>query len=822
MKLRTKILLLLFPLITIPLLLTGWLAYNELKQISEQKTFKQVNNTFTYMKNDFDSILNTSKANIELFSSNKLLQEYLLTEDEQQRYYLFQKPLLAQFKSYQDSYPQYYEIRILLTDGYEDIRKANRAIDNITEQESDTEYFQFIQSSAADISTSLFKNPDNDEFSLYVSKRVLLRDPIQDPIGSEPKLRGYLLLTVDIKFLRDYLYNENTNLSSFLFITDRHGEYIFKSRNVPYTEKKILPEISEHFFSLVNNKSFQLIHSLNKSFYFKGIKLHDNIYAFVGIPMETFSQVSYHLAMVVTGITLVTLLVTMLSSYVVLNNIILDPIQKLGAATRQISAGHYIIDPGEVNDDEIGELTLAFADMGKSIQDSSNKIKNMAYHDHLTGLPNRNMFHDSLQKLLKQTKRNREKLAILYLDIDDFKHINDTLGHQIGDMFLKDVSKRLSSLLREDDYLTYMESSTESKNNFVARLGGDEFIVVLPRQTETLAAAGVAERLLSELSKPFRVKNQEFFVGASIGITIFPNDGEDADELIKHADIAMYHAKEMGKNNYKYFSESLNFTLKRKLSLESNLRKALDRNWLNLHYQPIIDVKTGAITGLEALCRWNDPELGLISPDEFIPLAEESGLIHQLGQWVIEEACRQNKAWQDEGLPKLPMAINVSSIQFDRRDLVTCIEKALNETQLSAQYLTIEITESSIMASPEKSIDVLQKVKALGVNISLDDFGSGYSSLACLRTFPIDTLKIDRSFAEEMSKKSDKATIVSAIMLMAHTLHLKVTAEGIQEASQLEYLKVHNCDNVQGYFFSRPLPAEQIPQLMAAPTLKTA
>ena len=822
MKLRFKILTLLVPLIMAPMFITAWFAFQQLQDTSEQQAFNKVDTIFSHISEDFQTLQHTAEDNIKFFSSNKLIQDYLLSDEQEPEHSVLQQSLLELLKSYQDAYPEYYEIRLIMPDGDEKIRQTGIYVENETSNESKTRYFQNIRSSVDDITTSVFRNPDNGEYSLYVAKRIFSRKSLTNIADKKASSLGYLVTTMDLRSFKSHLNNDNSIFNGFLFLMSGENKLIFQTGNSPFSNQQIPEEITQHSRNLVTENSFMLLDSKGESYYFKGVMLHPDICLFAGIPYKEFLQSSYQLAFIVAGVTLSTLLVTVILLYIVFNKTIINPINRLRDAIQEINSGNYIVDIGEINDDEIGDLTRAFAEMGKNIRDFNKKITALAYKDNLTGLPNRHMFQDSLKRLLKQSERNNERLAILYIDIDDFKHINDTLGHQVGDMFLQDVSRRLSSILREDDYLTYVDSSQPVENNFVARLGGDEFIIILPRLSDSLDAAVVAERLTAELAKPFKINKQEFFVGASTGITIFPDDGKTIDILIKNADIAMYHAKNLGKNNYKYFSKSMNFDLKRKLSLEGKLRKAIEAGWLTLDYQPIIDVETNEIVSLEGLCRWEDPELGVISPDEFIPLAEDSGLILPLGKWVIEEACKQNKSWQEQGLPKIPVAINISSIQFDRQDLSSCIANALESSGLEAQYLTIEITESSIIKSPEQTIEVLKRVKELGVNISLDDFGSGYSSLSYLRNFPVDALKIDRDFAQEMAFGNDNATIVSAILIMAQTLNLKVIAEGIQDTKQLDFLKSKKCDQVQGFLFSRPLSSQNIPALLSVPHLKSA
>ena len=489
--------------------------------------------------------------------------------------------------------------------------------------------------------------------------------------------------------------------------------------------------------------------------------------------------------------------------------------------SKEIGRGNLDIKSGLTSIDEIGTLATAFEAMAGSLRKSDEQIRYVAYHDTLTGLPNRAMFQEYLNHVIAHAHRNRKQFSLLFLDVDDFKRINDTLGHETGDLLLQEVTERLSNCLRDTDYVARLGGFDEP-DEFLARLGGDEFIILLPDISDQHAPGALAHRLIEALSQPFFMSEHEFYVSASIGITLYPVDGEEGAELIKNADIAMYHAKEQGKNNYQYYLESMNALAHERLSLEHKLRRALENNELCLHYQPQVEAASGRIVGVEALLRWFDPDQGLIPPDVFIPVAENSGLILPIGEWVINEACRQNKAWQKAGLEKIVVSVNISGIQFARQNVPEVIEAALQKSRLLPAFLETEITESVIMDQPERAVEQLSAIKDLGISIALDDFGTGYSSFSYLHRFPIDTLKIDRSFISDICKKTEHAEIVAAIIAMSHILKLRVVAEGIEDEDQLDLLVARDCDIIQGYLFSRPLPAEEVTQLLARPTLRTA
>jgi diguanylate cyclase (GGDEF)-like protein/PAS domain S-box-containing protein len=432
-------------------------------------------------------------------------------------------------------------------------------------------------------------------------------------------------------------------------------------------------------------------------------------------------------------------------------------------------------------------------------QRAEKQIKHLAYHDTLTGLPNRVLFHDRLQQALSQAARKEHIMGVMFLDLDRFKIINDTLGHDVGDELLKAVSQRLKNCIRQGDT--------------VVRLGGDEFTIILPIIGKAEDAAFVAQKILTTLAEPFLLNHQELHITSSIGISLYPNDGEDTQTLIKNADIAMYRAKDLGKNNYQFYTADINSRALESITLENALRHALERDELLLHYQPKIDIRSGRIVGVEALVRWRHPEFGLVPPDKFIPLAEETNLIIPIGEWVLRTACEQGSRWRERGLPAWRMAVNLSARQFRHKNLLKPIFRILRETGFDPHHLELEITESLIMQGAGQTIAILEELDEAGIHLSLDDFGTGYSSLSYLKRFPIDTVKIDSSFVRDIHTDPNDAAITSAIIAMAHSLKLSVIAEGVETEEQLAFLRERGCDEYQGFLFSRPLPAEEMERL---------
>jgi diguanylate cyclase (GGDEF)-like protein/PAS domain S-box-containing protein len=449
-----------------------------------------------------------------------------------------------------------------------------------------------------------------------------------------------------------------------------------------------------------------------------------------------------------------------------------------------------------------GEI-IGYRGIGRDITErkkAEEKIQFLATHDALTGLPNRSMFSQLLNYAIKTAQRYQRQLAVLFIDLDRFKIINDTLGHDAGDQLLQEIAARLKQSLRTVDV--------------VARLGGDEFVILIEEVSDSNHVATVAHKILTGIIKPITLMGQENRITASIGISMYPKDAQDEQSLMKNADIAMYLAKEEGKNNYQFYSADIQSKSLERLSIETNLRFALERNELSLHYQAKVDFKTDMITGVEALLRWQNPYLGSITPTQFIPVAEETGLIVPIGRWVLKTACAQNVAWQKQGLPVVSMAVNLSLRQFTDDALLDDIRTALNNSGMAPNLLELEITESMVMHNPAHMISILTKIKSMGVRLAIDDFGTGYSSLAQIKHFPVDTLKVDRSFIRNIPQDPEDKAITEAIIAMGKTLSLTVVAEGVETEEQMNFLKEHSCDEMQGYYFSKPVVPEQFADLL--------
>jgi diguanylate cyclase (GGDEF)-like protein len=450
--------------------------------------------------------------------------------------------------------------------------------------------------------------------------------------------------------------------------------------------------------------------------------------------------------------------------------------------------------------DHVGRLEEVITVRTHGLEAANRQLRHLATHDALTGLPNRVLLDDRLAQAMALADRDKRSFALMVCDLDRFKLINDSLGHRAGDELLQEVGRRLSAVARTADT--------------VARFGGDEFVLVGSSLAGAEDAMQLAARAIEALRAPVRIAGIDVHASPSIGIALYPEDGASIEALLAHADAAMYAAKHQGRGSVQRYLPGMHAGIEDRVQMESELHQAIELKQFELHYQPKVDTRTGVVRSAEALIRWAHPSRGLVSPADFIPLAEECGLIGAIGEWVIREACRQARAWQEEGVPSLRISVNLSASQFREVGLVDSIRRALDDVGLPARYLEVELTESAVMSDPEQSVAILEQLSAMGVLVSVDDFGTGYSSMSYLRRFPIDKLKIDRVFINEIASRPEDASIVRAIVSLAHSLNLKVVAEGVETPAQLDFLKTAGCDEYQGYHYSRPLPADQFERLI--------
>ena len=804
MRLQSKILLLLIPLIIVPILVLGWMAYSLLMDDARQRTRFQMTSLLEQIESQTETQLRTARANASLFASNTLIKQYIREQTPSADRVVLEQRVMNLLFNYQLAYPEYYEIRILGRNGKEQIRSVLGKGTNQATDESSSSYFIEAGNNPDTTYTTFFRNPDNDQPALLTSKPLYLLN--KNGADTQKELYGYLMLTIDLGFMGKQASNRNVAENGEVFFTDSNATILLHP-----SAALIGKQLAADLFSKVKqhangSTSIDGLYQGKKA-HFQGMKLHDRVYAFVVYDDNELLAKSISLGRTVTIITFTAMLLAITFLFTILKKLLIKPIQKLGMAAREIGRGHVLIPIDIDSSDEIGELAATFREMGENLHHYHEQVRYVAYHDNLTGLPNRLMFMDYLNRATTAARRDQQGLAVLFLDIDNFKRINDTLGHQTGDKLLEAFADRLSKQLRETDIVS--RPSVDEASNVFARLAGDEFIILLPRTSATVEAEKVARRILKSLSEPFNVWMQELHVSTSIGIALYPEDGKTAGDLLKHADIAMYHAKKLGRNNYQYFSKKLNEASAEKLKIENKLRHALDNRALELHYQPQVNLVTGQLTGVEALLRWEDPELGKVSPAVFIPIAEEFGLIVQISEWVINEACRQAQQWVTAFDFPVTMSINISAVHFNGHNLESMIASALKASGLNPGNLELELTETSILQDLNQAIKTLETFKNMGLQLALDDFGTGYSSLSYLMKLPFDKLKIDQSFIFNLKKETKGTAIVAAIISMSHSLGMHVIAEGVEQEEHMQMLLQMHCDQVQGYYISRPLSAEQ-------------
>ncbi|MBI3774362.1 MAG: EAL domain-containing protein [Gammaproteobacteria bacterium] len=781
MKLQPRILLILVPLVVAPLLLLSWVAYAQLRKTAEEKTFQQVETVLDQLTRQIQSEVHSTEANIQLFANAPLLGRYLTTPSSTERYTLIQPTLMRLFHSYQRAYPDYREIRLLLPNGDEDIRITTLGQEHSPDHATDADLLNAFAQTQSNTQSMFAHDGSSGELMLLVAKRLSFRDPSGDPITALPSTRGYLVITRRLSALQQQLAQYRSDLSRVILVTE-------PGRVVLGGEPGVATMLDPRVFSQLKRSDWQRVFGSyeNAASYFLAQHTQAGLYVVAVLAERLLHQSTHGLTLVAVSITVAVLIITVLLIVFGLRVLFLAPIAALNDVVREFGQGNFVVPIGLQRRDEIGALAESFRRMAKSLQSSNEQIRYLAYHDSLTGLPNRHMFREYLAEVLADSIRCQQRLALLYLDVDNFKQVNDTLGHHVGDKLLKEIAKRLTHCLRNESNID--RAATEGAVDRVARLGGDEFVVLLPRLYENQDADTIAQRILAAMAVPFTLDAHDFHVTSSIGVAYYPEHGSDADQLIKHADIAMYHAKKSGKNNRQFFTDALRHATDSRYLLENDLRRALEQNELVLFYQPQVELRSGRIRGVEALIRWCHPQRGFVLPDEFIPLAEETGLILPLGRRVIEQACRQAREWQDAGIDGVRLYVNISNEQLNREPVGDQFVQSMQRSGITGARIGVEITETSML----------------------------YSSLSNLRHFALDSLKIDRSFVSDVHQSADSAAIASAIIALAKSFNLDVIAEGVENTQQLEYLAALGCDDVQGNLFGEALCAEEITELFLA------
>lgn len=823
LKLRSKLILALIPVVLIPVLLLGVYYYQlERKELINQITH-DMHTTLDAYQDQFDAQVQRAKKDLELLANSHLLRQYFLIEDKETRFYMMFRSVLELFKGFQKSEPVYREIMLLNNAGIEEVRFSDLGPENKQEDESQESWFKQLQQDRTAIQVSPTEHADFNELMLMVGKSIPLSSYADGYARTNVSYGGFLVLSLSLQRLQAELEKQSIGASGFLVILDQQGKPIHAPNAASHLQEAIgaLPSLTHIADNLVQTVTLE-----DAQYLVQRHHLFDVYDLYAVWPLAEADalgrQISFQLFALLTIVT-----ATIATAIILLVHKMVEiPIRRLKHLAIQLSEiqnDEVMQDPLDftsfTRNDEIGELANSFRVMADNLNASHQKLHQHAFFDNLTGLFNRPMFNNILVKAIANAERHHQRLAVLFIDVDGFKEVNDTMGHDHGDLILKEIASRINQSVRESDVLALREEPEEQELAHLARFGGDEFSLIITDLQHAMDAKQVAERILTTMAQPFVVAEQVFHLSASLGIALFPEDGHEAGALLKNADIAMYQAKAQGKNQFEYFDPSMTRSAFLRHQALNELREALENHQLCLHYQPQVTTEGGELMGCEALVRWIHPVRGMVSPAEFIPLAEESGLIVEIGRWVLQEACRQNREWQQMGLKPIRVAVNFSTVQFNREaNIADLILQILAETGLEARYLDVEITETGIMQSRHVGKDRLLAIKRTGVTISMDDFGTGYSSLASLRDFPLDKLKVDKSFVDAIASSDAGSAIMNAILAMARELALHVVAEGVETEAQRTHLREHGCEYIQGYLISRPLPAAAMTQLLQQAT----
>ncbi len=792
------------PLVIIPLMILGWTANTHLIDNSRTRTFSQLSEVSSELKQQIDQASHLARNNLDLLSSDFVVQQYALTKDDASRYSIYQRGLLERFSHHQQSSHQYEAVRYILPDGYEDARWTRTPSFKIDGSAKDQSWFKILSRSDSTYFHYLEKNHQNSEWIVHFYKALKLAERTSGRVKPAKKLRGYLSISLPLQWLLTDIKQLGENTELIIALADAAGKPLLINTGLDDNDQQ---SMRSHVLETGQQDTYFAIDSLQ----LKGVKHYVEVtpvlgkyFLLVASPANASVVFDETLSSKVATITALSMLATISLLFLLLHFSVIRPLHALESASEAVGRGAFDTVIKLNGGLELRRLAGSLNKMTHQLRKASEKISYAANHDSLTQLPNRRMFLHCLKQAVASAQRSNESMALLFLDVDNFKNINDSLGHDVGDLLLTQFSTRLCQSLREED--TIAHTTLPSEEDLVARLGGDEFTIILRHVASPENAEAVARRIVEKMIPPFSINKQKMYVSTSIGIALYPDDAQQVDELIKCADIAMYGAKNNGKNNFRFYQTHMHDLSDNRVELENELRFAIKHGEMSVHYQPQVAIQHNKVYGFEALLRWQHPQKGFISPDQFIPLAEEIGLIGELGQWVMRKSCRTAQQWREEGLSDFKMSVNVSMLQFAQQDMLTQVKDILNETGLPPEYLTIEVTETIAMTSQESTLRSLRAIQALGVSTALDDFGTGYSSLSHLRKMPVDILKIDRAFIVEAQQQASVRKIVHAIIQMAHALDLKVVAEGIESVDQINDLKEMNCNVVQGFYYSKALP----------------
>lgn len=800
MKLQTKILGILIPLIILPMFLVGFMAYQQINHLVINNAQDHIDTLLNQIKFNLTTHLDRAEDTLRFINQDNLFQNYINAE-KNQRYSVFYKPLAKSLKGILTTQPQYLEIKLLLPNGEEELVVSQVSDTSPSDPQIIPNFYTQLKTFSEESQVALSKADNNESSAIVIGKPVY-----KNTETGSSSLFGYLVLAMDLGFIDDLPVPHKANTPN-LVITDKTGKIFFSSDNqlADFARRVSRSNIRTRNFNVLTES-----HHIDQKFLTKTYNIETDIYATGIISKNILMDGASKLNQTVLMITISIVVLFSGVLFTVIKVFVIKPLARLSQTANAIAAGDMDSEIQISQDDEVGELAQAFASMRTHLKASTQQIEELAYYDSLTGLPNKITFLETIQQLLAQAKENNEIIAVLFFDLDNFKNINDGLGHDMGDLLLMEVSNRLKDCIRATDLLERATNlPEETQSHLIARMGGDEFTLVLSQINTIEEASKVAVRILSKLSQPFILHEHEIYIGASIGIACFPHDGETPEILLKHADIAMYEAKARGKNNFQYFDHKMNEPVSERLSLESSMRAALDNDEFRIVFQPRVPMQGNNRYEFEALIRWQHPEKGFVSPGLFIPVAEETGFIQHIGDWMLDKACAQIKEWLNDGYKDVLVSINLSPVQFNYGSPSNSVRNALSKYDLHPRHLELEITESGLMQNENTAANLLSSLKEIGVRIALDDFGTGYSSLAYLLRFPIDTLKIDRTFIRNLTENPQAVSVLKTITSLAESLNLETVAEGVETKEQLNIVQKMGCHNIQGFLFAKPSPAPE-------------
>ncbi len=781
------------PLVMAPLLFLGNVSYTQLRESAEGRVVDEISSLMRVYELYMSAKTKSASGIARILAESPEVRRYLSSPSSEAS-----AGLLEVAGNVRATYPDYYDIQVFDAAGTLVSRSTDTAVGSLLPED----FLRSVLAGGDSVSVTTFEDSAGGTASLLVGA------PVRDSSGDAA---GAVTFSVSLPNLEEGTKKRGIGDLGYYLVANDEGRVLYGHARRAVDQFPADLDYGD-WTDAARADGFieQAINGVDSSVF--GKRLEDKLYLYAVIPTSQLYATSRTFGLVILLVALCGIVLTVAALYLALHHIVLRPVTAIIDATHGVNSNGMTGALVPFSNDEMGDLADAFNAMTDRLRDSDEHVQYLSYHDSLTGLPNRVLFRQQLDSAMAQAGRENQKIALLYVDMDDFGRINDTLGHEVGDELLRRFSEDVVAEVRAGDLLSRI--SSERSESLMARLGGDEFVVMLRNVEDQYAPRTVARRIFKLLKKPFVIEGNELYVSSSIGIAMFPGDADTVDEIIKNADTAMYHAKDRGKNSYQYYSESMNRAAADRLQMETKLRKALELNQFELHYQPKVDPQTYGIVGAEALIRWNDPEVGMVPPDAFIKIAEDTGLIVPIGEWVLNQACIQLKEWQTQGLPPISMAVNVSAIQVARQDLGFMVARSLRNSGVKPKYLDVEITESALMAGGDRTIRMLEELRSLDVAVSLDDFGTGYSSLSYLRKYPINNLKIDRSFFAEIETDDSSRSIVAAIIAMSKTLGMTVTAEGVENEVQMSFLREHECDYAQGYLISAPVPAKDFEALL--------